>query len=48
MYEQCRSIDSFFIAGFRRYDGPTVLGDIAPGTALDLMASPTTPSTPTP
>ena len=46
MYEPCRSIDSFFIDGFRRYDGPTVLGDIAPGTALDLIGEPDNPVDP--
>lgn len=46
MYEPCRNIDSFFIAGFRRYDGPTVLGDIAPGTALDLIGEPDNPFDP--
>ena len=38
MYEPCRNIDSFFIAGFQRYDGPTALGDIAPGTACLCQA----------
>ena len=46
MREPCRSIDSFFIAGFQRYDGPTVLGDIAPGTALDLIGEPDNPFDP--
>ena len=46
MYEPCRSIDNFYIAGFQRYDGMLVLSDIKPGALLDMVPEPDNPYDP--
>ena len=43
MYEPCKCIDTFYVAGFQRYDGMMVLGDIKPGTILAMEPEPDNP-----
>lgn len=35
-YEPCRHLNTFFVAGFQRYDGALVLKDMKPGMNLEL------------
>lgn len=46
MYEPCRSIDNFFVAGFQRYDGMLILDEIKPGDILEMVPEPDNPYDP--
>lgn len=46
MYEPSKLVKSFRIAGFRYYDGARVIGDLAPGKKLKMVAQPDNPYDP--
>ena len=46
MYEPCRCVDTFYVAGFQRYDGMTVVDRIKPGAVLKMVAEPENPYDP--
>lgn len=43
MYQPSRCLSSFYIAGFKYYEGPFVLGKLKPGKKLSLVAEPDNP-----
>lgn len=46
MYEPSRLLISFFIAGFKHWDGPMVLSRLKVGQALELRCEPDNPHDP--
>lgn len=42
-YEPCRHLDTFFVAGFQRYDGSLVIDKMAPGKKVQLVPEPKNP-----
>lgn len=46
MYEPCKCIDTFYVAGFQRYDGMMVVHDIAAGDFLNMVPEPDNPYDP--
>lgn len=46
MYEPSKLTKTFLIAGFKNYDGPTVLGKLKPGKRLNLVPEPDNPYDP--
>ena len=46
MYEPSRQVSTFFIAGFKNYDGAGELGKLAPGKKLKLRPEPDNPHDP--
>ena len=46
MYEPSRHIGTFYVAGFRYYDGAFVLGELKPGKKLKMVPEPGNPYDP--
>ncbi|MCR5582396.1 MAG: HIRAN domain-containing protein [Eggerthellaceae bacterium] len=46
MYEPSKLFKSFYVAGFRYYDGALVLDKLKPGTKLKLVPAPDNPFDP--
>lgn len=46
MYEPSRHLSSFYVAGFQRYDGATVLSKMEAGSPVELILEPENPHDP--
>ena len=46
MYEPSRHVNTFYVAGFQRYDGALVLDKLKPGKKLKMVPEPENPYDP--